>query len=1243
MAHNLFLPLGDALFGHQDQPSTRPPGASSQAKQGSTSKPLGAGSAASSSSSSKGGFLGSSQSHVASSSASSSSSSGLIGVARMQLGGSTSNFTDSYAAGKFQAAKIARGEFANAVPPRKGLGLSKEDKADYPWDGSGFENDLLLVDDEEGQQMARAIKRGRARKKRREQFIPGAEEAIIDENFTALADHAGGRQATIATLARDLKIKRQNAYPMGERIFIGLLGEKLQEEGKKKRRGRLFIPAAARIIWANPKLERRYFEVLLRGMAMAKSYFSSKERKDLFSDFTAVRIKQAVKAKVGASEMKRLRAAGGGRKVIAPEMHEDLYEIFLHLRCMGAKTTVQLLIRIGAALRSMRQQDGLPVPTVNRDWVVRWMISYELSLRIPNTRPKLDVESQVMRTLATWKTTWGVLALLRRLGYRVTISNIDEKPVFMNQTSEGGVVAQVGARHVRILENHGQTRSRYTVLTHVSTQASETQPPPYIEVLMRGGETVEKKLQRTRTKVVNDGELPGVSLGVRTGPKGSYDRSTFLPAVKKVVDSAPKGEKCVTLVLFDHFRGHEISQDDLVPMGALFNFIGAGITDLLQVNDSHLHGDFSREYKLEEGISDAAHFLSIENVGEARAPITTREDALRSVCRVWKRLVHQKYARGFRENGMEPGARDDEIRTALREWWIRSAAIRSKIVAEAEQRADELAQQDKSRDDIIRVCIAEYHEKYKPEGDIGCDIDRILENHYDGWVEARKQRALERRQAKLARRASAELDLDGQPGGLSSSSSSGSSSSSSEDFQSGSDDDDFDDAAGVVSSTSLVKPVLDSFAIAGERSSCPTAGSIWLEQSIADGNRNSEPTTRHEKLGVVVARLRELGEHGHADAILRKARMAEKTAVAAADAREAGGGLALDAEDQGGNEAGDGEQRAQSHRGKGTAYARLMESLKSSTAVRDAAQKRMEERAEQVRFEGYYNRFKSKRDDDNNKKALVFTSNNFKSVQNLEDTLVHLLQMGPGSKLGRQVAQYMADVVKREKAKAQLKRTGDGTNLPHHCFLVDRHLHPIEVADFSQFCSNVCNALHGKLRTMGVGSLERAHFIEKIVRSLLSWQANYAQRGGRAMPVNPLAARHETTKAPGRKPVNPAAPVTLLKSGGSVGNVAAASSSKPTVSAASSASRPRQIQQSQAKPQAVPARAAASSSSTSASSSSRILMGAKGMGKGVASFGSAVAVPPSNSRRPCDLPEPAAKKQRVEEGAKKATHSKPGV
>ncbi|CAD7956102.1 unnamed protein product [Amoebophrya sp. A25] len=301
-------------------------------------------------------------------------------------------------------------------------------------------------DEKEGDALALAPRKNR-RRKRKAQYIPPVAQAVNNAD-------SPGEMPTIASLAVKLRIKKQQAYPFGERLYIGVLALKLAADGKG--RGRLHVPSAARIIFQNPQVGRKYIDLVSRCMEMGRNEFSHSERKDLFRSFTAESIKSVVAEKFGKAEIERLRAPGGGRKVINAGLHEDLFDLFLHLRTLGTKTTCTFMMQIAMELGKQKRDKGESVPVITRDWVTRWALSYGLALRMPNSRPKLSEEEAASRVLSTWKTSWSVLTFLRRLGYGVRIRALDEKPLFMNSTSEGKILAQSGSRTVTVCEHMGR-------------------------------------------------------------------------------------------------------------------------------------------------------------------------------------------------------------------------------------------------------------------------------------------------------------------------------------------------------------------------------------------------------------------------------------------------------------------------------------------------------------------------------------------------------------------------------------------------------------------------------------------------------------------------------------------------------------------------------------------------------------------------------------------------------------------
>ncbi|CAD7956100.1 unnamed protein product [Amoebophrya sp. A25] len=558
-----------------------------------------------------------------------------------------------------------------------------------------------------------------------------------------------------------------------------------------------------------------------------------------------------------------------------------------------------------------------------------------------------------------------------------------------------------------------------------------------------------------------------------------------------MLDRDPPAASEVDYFIWDHYRGHMIDQEPLVEKGGLYSFVGAGTTDRIQVNDTDCHGDLQREYRFEEGAGDGAQMLAaIAQGAKSCLPITTREDALRRAARVWGRMNHGKYTIGFRRNGYEPDANAGEVRSSLQEWWMSSLALRNNIVGVASVAADEFRGENPlaTKQDAIRYCVTNFVEKYKPAGEPGAELDRILEDNHEEWRQARKkqkellkfakqQRRMERREAALE--GGTVLDT-------------ASSSSESDDGTSSESDDADDDAQGGLGGGGVS---------GGANSHACSALNLAAASSAMTTRQELTREEKHEKLQTVMDGLKALGEHGQADTLRLKVKRA-KEAHQNESMQQADNALAGQDAD-GFPEAGDAGAVAQGAQRKSRsvsqAYASFMQNMDRKTEnLRGEAVKRAQEREDKIKFESLYKKLqeRDKKIDESGSASvgavkMEFQPHHFADMGNLRDTVLQLLKsdLVPGTVLPQKVASYCSERYRLERDKRD--RKNGANDLPGFCFLLRRQLLPIEIADVRAYFAAVANLIHGRVRKMG--KQERFAHLQELMQGLIQWEAKKRQ------------------------------------------------------------------------------------------------------------------------------------------------------
>ena len=440
---------------------------------------------------------------------------------------------------------------------------------------------------------------------------------------------------------------------------------------------------------------------------------------------------------------KRARAGGCGRPLLAHSMRADLFKWFCSIR--GAVkgriprslfTAQALECRERYLAQCLRSSTPGRAPRITTKWLCQFRTHYNISLRKPNKRWKVSFRVLVERLRIMWGNIYRIrLFILLVFGYDPEIDSIDQKPFHRNEAGSKcqPTLSWTGAREVELNECHGSTRDRFTGLTMCTSSVERAAQIPRLECLFKGGpkikESLEADLGELRRSGVH-GNLEWVSVG--TSPSGSYNTDDMVRYLDRHLEEWGPNRQWRILSL-DAYAPHNDAAIDYMAWqrGYVVVRVGGGATGVVQVPDTHLHGDLSREY-MDREMKDTVYKMQLFG----GLPTRTRTDCLHDVILVYnKPCMHVKAARGHWDNMMSnalDGSQDHLGRGSAKELWdkIHMRDYRTQVLADVREAhaAGELTWSYASVQKLIEVFptrgeMDQYVEGQDDEGEL-VDVDQ---------------------------------------------------------------------------------------------------------------------------------------------------------------------------------------------------------------------------------------------------------------------------------------------------------------------------------------------------------------------------------------------------------------------------------------------------------------------------------------------------------------------------------------
>ena len=362
-----------------------------------------------------------------------------------------------------------------------------------------------------------------------------------------------------------------------------------------------------------------------------------------------------------------------GRKRKCPALRERLYDWFVDMRSVFSKLSPgtvqrQALLLANKVWVEERQRGNWPdLPNITYAWVRGWRHEYRLSLRMPNRKFKLNKAQMQTRAKHVWRANLRVRWLAWFcLGRSLIIWGMDQKPIYMN---EGGhknqkTIQFVGAELAVAKDNIAQSRERVSAMTTATSDETDATASLPVGLCFKGKTNrVLKKLPKNFGKHVV----------FQFAPKGSYRVEQvveFLNRALPVWTEERAAARDWRILYLDAYAAH--FADAVVETAWRHGFVvlwhGAGLTGLMQVNDTHLHASVERIYLEMEGQS-----FAYQQYWDPSDISRHREDVAGDVFATWNALDHRAASKGHKSNGLNnalDGREDPLMSRDVLETWV---------------------------------------------------------------------------------------------------------------------------------------------------------------------------------------------------------------------------------------------------------------------------------------------------------------------------------------------------------------------------------------------------------------------------------------------------------------------------------------------------------------------------------------------------------------------------------------------
>ena len=453
-----------------------------------------------------------------------------------------------------------------------------------------------------------------------------------------------------------------------------------------------------------------------------------------------------------------------GRSFKCPALRERLFDWFIEMRTVFSKISPGTVerqaesIAMGIFRRARKRGEWPELPTISAKWVRGWRREYQVSLRKPNAKFKLNKQASYTRVTYMWEAQLRVRFLAWYcLGRELVCWGMDQKPLYVN---EGGRKGQAtlhfkGSELAVSKEVVAQSRERVSLVTTVTSNVEEAAAAPLpLGILFKG------KTKKVLRRVLPLAASLGQHVVVQVAPKGSYRAehvAEFLKAALPNWTPARAAARDWRILYLDAYKAH--FAEEVVAAAWERGFVclwhGAGTTGVMQVDDAHLHASLERIYlDMEAASFSYQQYWNPGNISRSR------EDVVNDAVSTWSALDHPAVARGHVRNGLTNDLREGQdhlLSRDVREIWDQCGMDkRRRDIQEEIREKVESGEYDWNWETIQLLSGGSAAERrlgsYAQEGQeleaAQQEGEPVFKEESDGETEGEKEDAQQRREAK---------------------------------------------------------------------------------------------------------------------------------------------------------------------------------------------------------------------------------------------------------------------------------------------------------------------------------------------------------------------------------------------------------------------------------------------------------------------------------------------------------------
>jgi hypothetical protein len=289
---------------------------------------------------------------------------------------------------------------------------------------------------------------------------------VMSRAYQASLSAPGSGSASLPAVSSRRHVGTTTA--LRSRVAAAFQAWAITADGRAARKRRRDVSSFARCYWSLPV-----------GRAVPKNLLNLVRRSVAVASVPQGQLRRSLggpRQGRGAAHRQR-QSVQQGRPERMPEVSVRLFDWFVDVRgtIRGRMPSHVLFAKaqlfLSEACRAMVRSGEIPEPPkLSKAWLCRWKQRWGVSTRQPNKRFKISHAAVMDRLQTFYWNVHAVRCLLRLLrgGREPVQESADQKGLHFNESGSRGAatLALTGVQEVQVVENHMQTRERYSIMTH---------------------------------------------------------------------------------------------------------------------------------------------------------------------------------------------------------------------------------------------------------------------------------------------------------------------------------------------------------------------------------------------------------------------------------------------------------------------------------------------------------------------------------------------------------------------------------------------------------------------------------------------------------------------------------------------------------------------------------------------------------------------------------------------------------